>query len=289
MINIKEYTDTMNSCTKIIINSEVYIDTSDLSINNSITGKLIRLRPLPFKVLIYLHAKKGKCITRNELFSECWNGAIVSDQALTNVISNLRKSLIEVNAYNVNLKTVSKVGYILEHKDIDQYHFCSETGRKDDTDDLHVKPTLPNETKPTSGKSSKILYIKEKLWRLILMIIISLTTFILPTTPPLANTKNLENNSLIKISNENEIPYYISGHYTDYDIRILQTLISGITPDTCEAKEVLVSLLKSKNIKADILVTYNNRSSAKLNNYKFKSIGEVFQTSKVFSLCNLAL
>ncbi|NRF12904.1 winged helix-turn-helix domain-containing protein [Vibrio coralliilyticus] len=172
------------------------MDTSDLSITNSTTGKLIRLRPLPFKVLIYLYENKGKCITRNELFSECWNGAIVSDQALTNVISNLRKSLLEVNAYNVILKTVSKVGYILEHRDADSC-YQSEKGQEIKIKDNCIEGIRSSEDDNEQKKvlkSSKIRHLKEKIWRMIFIFAISIVTFTSLITPPPANTDNPTNN-----------------------------------------------------------------------------------------------
>ncbi|MEC7941737.1 MAG: winged helix-turn-helix domain-containing protein [Pseudomonadota bacterium] len=51
---------------------------------------------------------------KDELFSECWNGAIISDQSLTNTISTLRKSLKTIGITNTKLTTVSKAGYVLE-------------------------------------------------------------------------------------------------------------------------------------------------------------------------------
>lgn len=282
----------MNSCTKIIINSEVSIDTSDLSITNLTTGKLIRLRPLPFKVLIYLYENKGKCITRNELFSECWNGAIVSDQALTNVISNLRKSLLEVNAYNVILKTVSKVGYILEHRDAGR-SYRSEKEPEVKTNDICIEGIRSSEDDNEQKnvlKNSKIRYLKEKLWRIIFFIAISLLTFILPITPPLANTDNDKNNEFEILSENGRISYFISGGYTELDIKKLRDLFISRKSNRCEANEIFINLLKndSNKINFNILVKYKNRANAKLINYSSNDIYEVFRISRTLSICDLA-
>ncbi|OCH22071.1 winged helix-turn-helix domain-containing protein [Aliivibrio logei] len=73
----------------------------------------IILRPLPYNVFTLLLEQKGNCIDRDELFDVCWEGAIVTDQALTNVISGLRRNLIQLEAEGIAIKTVSKVGYLL--------------------------------------------------------------------------------------------------------------------------------------------------------------------------------
>ena len=63
----------------LVINDELHINLSDRSIMNIENKTLIKLRPKPFRVLLYLHNHNGRCVSKDELFSECWNGAIVSD------------------------------------------------------------------------------------------------------------------------------------------------------------------------------------------------------------------
>ncbi|MEF1230828.1 winged helix-turn-helix domain-containing protein, partial [Vibrio fortis] len=53
----------------------------------------------------------GLAVSRDELFAQCWTGCIVSDQALTNVISNIRQTLLRLRAEGVEVLTVNKVGY----------------------------------------------------------------------------------------------------------------------------------------------------------------------------------
>ncbi|MCZ8487194.1 winged helix-turn-helix domain-containing protein [Vibrio lentus] len=79
----------------------------------------MKLRPKPFRVLLYLDTHRGRC-SKDELFSECWNGAIVSDQSLTNTISTLRKALNTVGIVNIKLTCVSKAGYLLEDATTDE-------------------------------------------------------------------------------------------------------------------------------------------------------------------------
>lgn len=91
-------------------NLRIDIDSRDIS---NLDGNTISLRPLSFDVLNHLIKNIGKCITRDELFSTCWSGVIVSDQALTNVISNIRHTLTRLKAVGVEVKTVTKIGYKL--------------------------------------------------------------------------------------------------------------------------------------------------------------------------------
>jgi len=98
--------------TQIVQISNLRIDTDSRDISN-LDGNSIALRPLSFEVLNHLIKHVGKCVTREEFFSVCWKGAIVSDQALTNVISNIRNTFTRLKALGVEVKTVTKIGYKL--------------------------------------------------------------------------------------------------------------------------------------------------------------------------------
>ncbi|ULN64405.1 winged helix-turn-helix domain-containing protein [Vibrio gigantis] len=81
---------------------------------SSVEGESIQLRPLPYAVLSLLLENQGAHVTRECLFETCWEGALVTDQAITNVISGLRKSFAQLGATDVTIRTVSKIGYVLE-------------------------------------------------------------------------------------------------------------------------------------------------------------------------------
>ncbi|MFM2579349.1 transcriptional regulator [Vibrio fortis] len=81
---------------------------------SSVEGESIQLRPLPYTVLSLLLENQGAHVTRECLFETCWEGALVTDQAITNVISGLRKSFAQLGATDVTIRTVSKIGYVLE-------------------------------------------------------------------------------------------------------------------------------------------------------------------------------
>ncbi|MFV8438090.1 winged helix-turn-helix domain-containing protein [Vibrio owensii] len=93
--------------------ANLILDPTTRKLSNSDGGD-VPLRPLPYQVLNLLIEKQGVHVTREALFETCWDGSVVTDQALTNVISGLRKKLAQLNAEGVQIKTVSKIGYLLE-------------------------------------------------------------------------------------------------------------------------------------------------------------------------------
>lgn len=93
--------------------ANLILDPTTRKLSN-LDGDDVPLRPLPYQVLNLLIEKQGVHVTREVLFETCWDGSVVTDQALTNVISGLRKKLAQLNAQGVQIKTVSKIGYLLE-------------------------------------------------------------------------------------------------------------------------------------------------------------------------------
>ena len=96
---------------KIIV-ANLVLEPETRTLRNA-TGEVITLRPLPYSVFTLLLEQKGSCLERDHLFDVCWEGAVVTDQALTNVISSLRRNLVKLKAQGIEIKTVSKVGYLL--------------------------------------------------------------------------------------------------------------------------------------------------------------------------------
>lgn len=97
---------------KTILFSSLKLECATRTLSNDSGDKLI-LRPLPFDVLVYLLLKNAPA-SREELFENCWGGTIVTDQALTNVISGLRRHFVALKAEGINIQTISKVGYFLD-------------------------------------------------------------------------------------------------------------------------------------------------------------------------------
>ncbi|HGY9608469.1 winged helix-turn-helix domain-containing protein [Vibrio harveyi] len=63
--------------------------------------------------------QKNEPVSREELFETCWEGLVVTDQALTNVVSGLRRNLLSLKAQNAEIKTISKVGYFIQAESIE--------------------------------------------------------------------------------------------------------------------------------------------------------------------------
>ena len=77
-------------------------------------GHVETIAPLEGKVFLLLLENVGECIERGLIFDRCWGNVIVSEQALTNVISKIRKTLSRVTCGCATIRTVSKTGYSLE-------------------------------------------------------------------------------------------------------------------------------------------------------------------------------
>src|SRR6202161_3135075 len=76
----------------------------------------IELRPRAFGVLRRLAAADGALVTKDELLTECWPGVIVTEDSLTQCISEIRKALGEFAREVV--RTVPRRGYVLLPPDI---------------------------------------------------------------------------------------------------------------------------------------------------------------------------
>jgi len=74
-------------------------------------GREVRLRPKPFALLRHLLDHPGRLFGREELLDALWPGVVVTDDALTQSISDLRRALGEHAA--AILRTVPRRGYML--------------------------------------------------------------------------------------------------------------------------------------------------------------------------------
>ena len=84
----------------------------------SITGPADRVHvdPKVMDVLVVLAKKASNVVSRSELLEEVWPGRIVSDDALSRCIYQLRRSLCQAggdNAYRMIIETIPKRGYRL--------------------------------------------------------------------------------------------------------------------------------------------------------------------------------
>jgi TolB-like protein/DNA-binding winged helix-turn-helix (wHTH) protein len=76
-------------------------------------GKREILEPRVMGVLVRLAQAEGEVVTRDELIDACWEGRVVSDDAINRVISRIRRAADLTGGRDFNLETITKVGYRL--------------------------------------------------------------------------------------------------------------------------------------------------------------------------------
>ena len=76
-------------------------------------GKAMHVAPKAMAVLVRLAETSGQVVSRQELFDAVWPGAVVTDDALTQRISELRRALGDTAQNPQYIKTIPKVGFRL--------------------------------------------------------------------------------------------------------------------------------------------------------------------------------
>ncbi|MDM0109369.1 winged helix-turn-helix domain-containing protein [Variovorax sp. J22R24] len=77
-------------------------------------GAAVALRPKTFALLQYLADRAGHVIGKQELLDGVWPGVVVSDDSLTQAVSELRSALADRDQRLI--RTVSRRGYLLDAK-----------------------------------------------------------------------------------------------------------------------------------------------------------------------------
>ena len=65
-------------------------------------GHVETIAPIEGKVFLFLLENVGECVERGLIFDRCWGNVIVSEQALTNVISKIRKNAVTSDLWLCN-------------------------------------------------------------------------------------------------------------------------------------------------------------------------------------------
>ncbi|VAW34888.1 hypothetical protein MNBD_GAMMA01-45 [hydrothermal vent metagenome] len=95
---------------------DIYFRTANMLINSN-TGEVsskkqkLRLSPVNSRVLNVLLQEAKKAVSRQQLFDGVWPNQVVSDDALTRSISDLRSQLKSVTTTEPLIETIPKVGY----------------------------------------------------------------------------------------------------------------------------------------------------------------------------------
>jgi TolB-like protein/DNA-binding winged helix-turn-helix (wHTH) protein len=76
-------------------------------------GKREVLEPRVMAVLVTLARARGEVVTREDLTAACWDGRIVSDDAINRVISRIRRAADLSGGKGFSIETITKVGYRL--------------------------------------------------------------------------------------------------------------------------------------------------------------------------------
>jgi DNA-binding winged helix-turn-helix (wHTH) protein/TolB-like protein len=84
------------------------VDPSTRQINGE--GRSETVEPRVMRVLVALGEKPGRVLSRDELIELCWDGQLVTDNAITRVISLLRHALDDLSGSAVKIETIKKVG-----------------------------------------------------------------------------------------------------------------------------------------------------------------------------------
>jgi len=71
------------------------------------------VEPRVMQVLVALARSVGVIITRDDLLASCWHGVVVGEDAITRVISRLRRLADGIGEGQLKLETITKVGYRL--------------------------------------------------------------------------------------------------------------------------------------------------------------------------------
>jgi len=77
-------------------------------------GAVETLEPRVMQILVALAEANGATLSRDDLIERCWDGLAVTDDAITQAVTKLRKALAEIQG--VSVETVPRVGYRLVHE-----------------------------------------------------------------------------------------------------------------------------------------------------------------------------
>lgn len=76
-------------------------------------GAVLRLEPKAIELLVFLLQRQGEVVSRETLLTALWPGVVVGDNALTQVVTKLRKALGDTAREPTYIEAISKRGYRL--------------------------------------------------------------------------------------------------------------------------------------------------------------------------------
>lgn len=88
---------------------DIEINTAQLELRRN--GVVMEMEPKSFRLLMYLVEHRSRVVPKDELVQRVWNGAFVTDNALTRSIAQIRKALGDDARQARFIETVPTVGY----------------------------------------------------------------------------------------------------------------------------------------------------------------------------------
>lgn len=104
MSNMRDNTETKNFKSADL---EIYPNLGQVKIDK----KTIRLGPVNMRVLVFLLENHQQVVSRSELFDAVWKNQVVSDDALTRCVSDIRTQLSKHSKQTKLIVTIPKRGY----------------------------------------------------------------------------------------------------------------------------------------------------------------------------------
>ena len=74
-------------------------------------GSAVSLEPKAFRVLLYLIENRHRAVSKEELIRAVWEGAAVTDNALTRIVAQLRRELGDDARQARYIQTLPTLGY----------------------------------------------------------------------------------------------------------------------------------------------------------------------------------
>ena len=105
-------------------------------------GAMVRLGPVNMKVLATLLGRAGNIVSRAELFEAVWHRQVVSEDALTRCVSDIRSELRTFSGHDDWIETLPKRGYrwLTEVREIEPSEQLANPARKDEAVDVDAGP-----------------------------------------------------------------------------------------------------------------------------------------------------
>ncbi len=97
---------------KYILGSDIYLDTSIHKIIKN--NESINLKPMEYKMLLYLLENRGRLITKDELLTSVWGDGYIGEGTIAVHAKRLREKIEEDPKNPKYIKTVWGEGYIIE-------------------------------------------------------------------------------------------------------------------------------------------------------------------------------